>query len=235
MKNIWITGASRGIGLGIAKQLINGNYNLILSASSKDSFRDLPKEILTAKNTFLFPCNLLNADDVATAYEKIKASVGDIDILINNAGVCRFRDMAETTIDDFDHMMNINLRGSFLTIKQALPAMMENKSGLIVNISSTAAVHTYQKASAYSASKAAMTSMANSMREELREHGIKVVTVYPGPTDTEIWDTPVRESFAEKMMLAEDVGEAVRSVIELSENPRMQIEDIHIRPQLGDL
>jgi 3-oxoacyl-[acyl-carrier protein] reductase len=161
--------------------------------------------------------------------------VGDIDILINNAGISSFKKFIDTKPEVFENIININLRGPFLCIQSVLPGMLKKNSGIIINIISVSAIKTFTKSSAYAASKAGLLAMSRSLREEVRKYGIKIIDIFPGATETEIWSKDSRDKFRDKMMKTEDVAEAVFEVIKLSMNNRMHVEEIVFRPQEGDL
>ncbi len=231
-KRVWITGASRGIGRALAEALAAQGAHLVLSARSADELHSLAKSLAERSRVRALPCDLGRADDVAAA-AAIAAEQGDIDILINNAGMGVFKPLTELSIDEFDAMMNINMRAAFLCTRAVLPAMLSNRAGTIVNINSVAAQTAFQGCTAYGASKAALLAFSRSLRAEVREQGIKVLDMIPGATATSIWSEEALAQHGEVMMQAADL--AGLAVDLLSGNPRMMIEEIVIRPQNGDL
>lgn len=233
-KVIWLTGASRGIGKAIAEQLISYEAKLVLSATSEESFLPLSKNPEFKKATFL-PFDIGSVPMIEKAYEQIKYIYGKVDILINNAGIAIFKKLHHTTEEEFDEMLSIILKGSFFTTKAVLTEMLEQKSGMIVNISSVSVEKAYKNCSAYSAAKAGMLMMSQCLREEVRDFGIKVIDIIPGATLTEIWSEEARTDFSSKMMKPEDIASTVISTIINSINERTMIEKVVIRPQTGDL
>lgn len=232
---VWITGASRGIGAAIAKKLAGQNATLILSAREMKSFRAIQPHFRDIPNVFYLPGDVSNEDDINRIYDKIYQTIGKVDVLINNAGIGVFKNFTDISLDEFESTMAVNVRGTFLCTKAVLPAMLERKSGTIINILSGAAVKAYPYSSIYAASKAAVLAMGNTLREEVRKDGIKVVNILPGATVTDIWDSASLEKFSDVMMKPEDIADAVSAVVELSANERMMFENMVIKPQNGDI
>jgi short-subunit dehydrogenase len=113
--------------------------------------------------------------------------LGGIDILVNNAGVCVYGDAEMATREDYQSVMGVNFYGALNCMMEAIPHMRQRRAGLIVNVSSLAAIHGVPYLAAYSASKAALVALSESIRAELASTGIRVMNVYPGYTDTEIF------------------------------------------------
>jgi short-subunit dehydrogenase len=138
-------------------------------------------------------------------------------------------------LEDFDNILAVNLRGPFLTMKAVINGMIERKSGIIININSVAAKKTFTNSTAYSASKAGLLAMTSSLREEVRQYGIKIIDILPGATDTDIWSDKAREKYSHRMMQAGDVADSIMSILKLALNERIMPEEITLRPTLGDL
>ncbi len=234
-KTIWISGASRGIGREIALQLNNTNANLALSASSLSSFNDTDKSKYNMDKTSLHAVDLMHTDSIKNGYEEIKNRHGSVDILINNAGVGKFKPFLELSAEDFEKMNTINFKSVFHTIKQVLPSMVENNFGIIINVLSVAVRTSFLGCSVYGASKAAVLEMTNVIRTEYRKNGIKVINIFPGATATEIWSPKVLEKFSDKMMPASAVAKSIKNVISLAIENDIHPEEITIRPNEGDL
>ena len=232
---IWLSGASRGIGYAIACKLVDTGATLILSARNSSSFENVRLSFSNNKNVFFFPYDITKPDDISKCYDRIKMAIGGVDILINNAGVVKFHSFNKLTLEDFDYMNAVNYRGVFLCIKAVLPDMIERKDGVIINTISVVITKAFKNSSVYSASKSAVWAMANSLREEVRSEGIKIVNILPGATETDVWSPENRQRFSKSMMQPKDVADAVYYVIELSLNNRLMIEEVVLRPQGGDL
>lgn len=234
-KRILVTGAARGIGLSISRRLLVHKPNLVMSASKSESFKNLLTEFSTYNNLLIFPFDLRNSSDIKSAWSKIEASIGGLDILINNAGTGKFAPFLSLSEDDFDNMVGVNLKGLFTLTQLALKGMIERKSGIILNILSVASINSYNNSTIYGASKAAALSMSRTLRKEVREHGIKVIDILPGATETEIWSDENRAKFSERMMQPDDVATVVESTLLDAIGSRFIQEEILLRPQLGDL
>lgn len=234
-RTIWLTGASRGIGRAIAENLASTNANLVLSSSNKDSIKDLVTQFSSFPNIIFFPFDLSNYNEIKNTYSRISSFFGKVDILINNAGIGIFKRMTDITPEEFDRSISINFKGSYFCIQSVLPEMIKNKFGMIINISSIAALNNFPEGTVYGASKSALTSMSNSLREEIRQFGIKVIDILPGATETEIWSKENLINYSHRMMKPEDIADVVLSAISLNLNPRLMTELIVIKPQLGNL
>ena len=154
-------------------------------------------------------------------------------MLMNNAGVTYFKDFTETTIEEFDHIMKTNLRGTFLCTQAVLPAMIAQGSGFIMNILSFVTKQVYTKSAAYAASKAGTEAMMNVLRAEVRRHGIQIVNIYPGAVRTPIWPEEQRLEYADQML---DPQQAAEMLYQISLQPRsLMVEEVTFRPQGGDI
>ncbi|MCL5991793.1 MAG: SDR family oxidoreductase [Bacteroidetes bacterium] len=199
------------------------------------SFKSIKKELAQNKNVFIFPCDVSIHEEVFEIHNKIADNLGDVDILLNNAGVAAFKPFNELTVDDYYSMINTNLFGTFLTTKAVIPSMIKRKKGIILNIISVAAEKTFTGSALYSASKAGVLAMSRSMREDLRDKGIKVIDILPGATETELWSGKSRSKYNWRMMNPENLAVLVVDVLKNSLSDNLMIEEVIVRPQLGDL
>jgi len=231
---VCITGAGSGIGRALAEEFAMRGDSIAATARTVSNLKALQDQIEASSGLCrAFQCDITDAGQVHSAAEQILKSLGSIDILINDAGVTYFKDFSATTIEEFDEVIATNLRGLFLTTKAVLPSMLERGSGLIINVLSYAARATYTGSSVYAASKAGAEAMMNVLRAETRSKGIKILNVYPGATFTSIWHPRHREKYGHQMMKPAEIA---KIVYELScQPPSMVIEDVVIRPQVGDL
>jgi short-subunit dehydrogenase len=234
-KVIWITGASKGIGRAIAENLKSTGATLILSSSSINSIKKIMPDFAQYPKVFFLPFDLRSEEEINRTFQKINLSIGKIDFLINDAGIGKFAPFTELSAGDMNNMFDVNFKGLFLLTKLTLPKMIEQKSGVIINILSVVLKKVFTGSSLYAASKAAVLAMDRSLREEVRSQGIKIIDVFPGATETEIWTEKQRERYASKMMQPKDVADAIIKIIELASNNRLMIEEIVLRPQGGDL
>ncbi|MBW7887781.1 MAG: SDR family oxidoreductase [Bacteroidetes bacterium] len=231
---IWITGASKGIGAALAGTFSTLDAVVVLSGRNKSL---LEKNVQAINNNggsaFALLCDVTKKHDVDAAYKKISAKLGTVDTLINNAGVTTFKTFEETTAEDFNAIIETNLRGYFFCIKAVLPEMLKRKCGTIISIHSVSATNVFLRSSVYSAAKAGALAMTRCLRAEVRKSGIRVIDVLPGATVTEMWNEKVREKHHTKMMQPENLAEAVLSVYLQPEG--VTTDEIVLRPIEGDL
>ena len=231
---VWITGASSGIGRALAERFVSQGDTVVATARSLANLTILQEQLSSSLGSCaVYQCDVTHEDQVRTTEEAIRSKFGSPDVLINNAGVTYFKDFVNTTIAEFDEVVGTNLRGLFLTTKAVLPQMLERKKGSIINVLSYAAKTTYTGSSVYAASKAGAEAMMNVLRAETREKGINIVNVFPGAVFTSIWHPRHREKYGHQMMQPSDVAQVVYKLS--CEPPGVMIEDVVIRPQVGDL
>ena len=208
-----ITGASAGIGQATARALAAEGANLVLTARRQDRLERLVADAKQLGAKCIFVAG--DAREEATAREVVsqaKAAFGRIDILINNAGVGNYKNLVDTSADDYDQMMDSNVRSTFLFSRHVVPVMIEQRSGLVLMVSSMAGVYGFPGEAVYCATKFAQVGFAQGLDKELRPFGIKVGTICPGGVKTEFALGKGRNeaSVKESMMLeAEDVAQAI--------------------------
>lgn len=230
---IWITGASSGIGRATAAEFARVGCRVFASARRNVELERLNSELEKENHSVeIYPCNVASYQNVEAVFKKISAS-GKVDCLINNAGVTTFKLAAENSINEINDIITTNLLGSIYTIKAVLPHMISNGGGTIINILSVVAKSVYTKSSAYTASKMGLLGYANSLREEVREHNIRIINILPGATETPMWPVKLRELHSEKMMTSEDVARIV--VWAYLQKGNAVAEEIVLRPITGDL
>ena len=231
-KIILITGASSGIGKFLAIQLAKKKYEIILSSRSETRLQETANEIDRLKT----PCHIIPADlsDVKSISELYKksADIGFVETVVNNAGFGKFDKIEDVSINDWDDQISVNLKAPFLLTKLFSKSMIENKKGMFVYINSVAGKKAYPFSSAYVTSKFGLRGFSRSVREEFRDHGIKVVSVHPGAVDTGFWnklnvDFPRRE-----MMSSENIAKSIAHCIEAPDN--LVIEEIDIQRIKGE-
>jgi len=228
-----VTGASTGIGKYMSIELSKKDFTVILISRNKNKLQSVEDKIKKHGND----CMILEADisqesSIEYIFDKIKA-YKNIDILINNAGLGIFNKIEDTTYTDWDIQMNTNLKGSFMMTKNIVPLMIKNNSGKIVFINSVAGLKPYPYSSIYVASKYGLRGFSSSIREELREHNIKVISVHPGAIDTPFWNNIKGDFPRDKMLSSIDIASSVIDAI-LSPNNIVQ-EEVVIRATAGDL
>jgi NAD(P)-dependent dehydrogenase (short-subunit alcohol dehydrogenase family) len=179
----------------------------------------------------IFPCDVTDASAVAALANAVTQQLGTLDVLINNAGVFVAAPFVDTAVADFDRIIAANLRSAFLVTQAFVPAMIAQKHGDVFFMSSIAGLGAYPNSAAYCAAKFGVTGLAQVLRAETRDHGVRVCCVHPGATWSPSWSASgVSE---ERIMPAEDVAQAFFDVYQLGR--RTVVEEIILRPQLGDL
>lgn len=171
--------------------------------------------------------DVASEESVADFVAEATRQLGEIDILINNAGAFALSSVAETTIEDWDHIMGVNARGVFLCAKAVLPAMIARQDGCIINIASMAALKPYPNQSAYCASKHAVLGFSKVLADEMREHNVRVTAICPGGVDTDMVRAQRPDWEPEMLMAPEDVAGAAVFVAKLS--PRAAIDVLPMR------
>jgi NADP-dependent 3-hydroxy acid dehydrogenase YdfG len=187
-KIVLITGATSGFGKAMAEKFASKGYDLILTGRRKDRLESLQHDLCNKYNGAVIISNfdVQNRQETFDAINKLSEDWRAIDILINNAGLAAGRDyFDEASIDDWDTMIDTNLKGLLYVTKAVLPFMIARKQGHIINIGSTAGKEVYEKGNAYCASKSAVNAISQAMRIDLLRHKIKVTAIHPGAAETE--------------------------------------------------
>jgi NAD(P)-dependent dehydrogenase (short-subunit alcohol dehydrogenase family) len=228
-----VTGATRGIGLAIAQALAEEGCNLVLTGRDEQALRRISRELASAKIKILAqPCDVRDPQSVDDLFRAIRRQFKRLDILINNAGIAH----ANLTVDKlplplWKDVIETNLTGMFLVTQAALALM--KRGGTIVNNLSIAANLVFAGSAAYIASKHGALGLTNTLREELRPKGIRVVSLLPGATNTDIWNTLWPQAPRKKMMSPATVAAAVVNAILLP--PNATVETLEILPTVGVL
>ncbi len=231
---VWVVGASRGIGKEIAKEFGSIGCEVCLSGRNARELESVVAEIVhLGGRAHAFPCNITSPRTILATVVRISNRVGDVDVLVNNAGVTVFKSFQDTSLSEFHQIIATNLEGQIACTKAVLPSMIERKSGWIFNILSTASIMTFEGSAAYTATKAGMLGLSKVLREELRPSLVKVVNVMPGPTDTAMWSRSDRRRLSKKMMAPKSVAEAVLAAYQLP--PDVVPEEIVLRPIGGNI
>ena len=226
-----ITGASTGIGKYISIKLANNNFHVKLIARNEKKLKAIEKDIKANGKECSIICSDISCE---SSIKKINLEIGanKIDVLINNAGVGIFSKIENTSVSDWDKQINTNLRGSFLMTRMVVDGMIKNRDGKIIFINSVAGLNPYPFSSAYVASKYGLRGFSSSLREELREHNIKVISIHPGAIDTPFWDNVKADFSRSDMLSAEDVASSVVDAV-LAKNNVVH-EELIIRRTAGD-
>lgn len=183
MKSVIITGASSGIGLATAKKFHKENYFVFLLARSADKLTALAKEL---PNSLAIPCDLSQFSQIDSAVEIIKKSSHSVEILVNNAGIFDRKSFLETEMSDWEKMFQVNFFAPIYLTKKILPLLEKNNKACITMVSSTLGIKTSANTAAYSASKAALNSLAQTLALELATSQIRCNVIAPGIVETPI-------------------------------------------------
>lgn len=189
MKNIvFITGATSGFGEACANKFAEHHYNLILNGRRKDRLQKLKAKLEKDYKIqcYLLPFDVRNQKDCFTEVNSLPQEWQEIDILINNAGLALGRDLFdEASIEDWNTMIDTNVKGLLYVSKAVLPFMTKRNKGHVINIGSIAGKEVYERGNVYCATKAAVDFISKAMRIDLLKHHIKVTAIHPGAADTE--------------------------------------------------
>lgn len=231
--NIIITGASKGLGKAIAEKYAEVGHTLFVCSRNEVDLYKIMEELLTKFPQCTIkarPVDMSNKQEV-TDFGNWCLSFGIPDIVVNNAGQFLPGSVYNEEEGFLEKMMQVNLYSAYHLTRLLLPKMMEAKRGHIFNMCSIASLKAYANGGAYSISKFALAGFSKNLREEMKPYNIKVTAVYPGAAYTDSWIGSGVDP--KRIMEAEDVAAMVYAASQLS--PQACVEDIILRPQLGDL
>ena len=227
-----ITGASTGIGKSLAWQLADAGYRLVLAARSEDKLQAIAKEIQEKGGESLpVPTDVSQSEQIKTLKEKA-LDFGNVAVVVNNAGTGKFSNIENVTLADWNRQIDVNLRASFLVSQAFIPHMKQKKKGSLIFINSVAGKKGYAYSAAYVASKFGLRGLAESLREELREDNIKVVSIYPGAVDTPFWDDIQSDFPRDEMLKSDALAESIVHTIQAAGN--FTVEEMVVRRTAGD-
>ena len=223
-KTAVITGGSRGIGRSLVEIFAKNGYQVISCSRNVDA--DIQQE-----NVVFYECDLSTREGQNDFIDFVRKNSSRVDILINNTGLYVPGQIHNEADGTLEKMIETNLYSAYHVTRGLIDPMIKNKKGHIFNICSTASIMPYINGGSYCISKYAMYGMTKVLREEMKEHEVKVTAILPGATFTSSFDgTDFPE---ERLMKPEDVSESVYSISQLSF--RACVEELILRPQLGDL
>jgi 3-oxoacyl-[acyl-carrier protein] reductase len=221
-KIVLVTGASSGIGKAIAMEFAKEGANLCLIARRKEELSRVAKQCLSYGGIVLdIPTDVTDEFQVKKMINECIASFKRVDILINNAGYGRYGPFLKIPIEEWDRMWKVNVRGMVLVTQEVLPYMVTSNSGHIINISSIHGIHTSANASAYCATKFAVTGLTEALSKELWKQGIKVSLVCPGGVLTHFLGTPPEEKNQE-FLEPEEVAKLILNIVTAPEKTLIQ-------------
>ncbi|WP_343488252.1 SDR family NAD(P)-dependent oxidoreductase [Allomuricauda sp. d1] len=236
-KTVLITGATSGIGKATAERLAKEGFRLVICGRRQERLDDLKKTLSRKTEIATLNFDVRDREAVTKSIESLKAPFSNIDVLINNAGNAHGLDPIDKgSLDDWDAMLDINVKGLLYVTKAIIPSMVKRKSGHILNIGSTAGKEVYPKGNVYCASKHAVDAINQAMRIDLNEHGIRVGAINPGLVETEFSDIRFKgdANRAEKVyqgyqpLFPEDVAEII--LFAITRLPHVNIADLVVMP-----
>lgn len=184
-----VTGGTRGIGLAIVRKYLVNGAKVILCGSREDSVNKALDILRSEDSTYevygYYP-NLVDEQEVGQMFKDIVDKYGHIDILVNNAGISATTDIYNYTVEEFDSVMDLNVKAAFVCSKEVVKYMKEQKSGVILNTSSMVSIYGQPRGVAYPTSKFAVNGLTKSLARELGKDNIRVNAVAPGVTNTDM-------------------------------------------------
>ncbi len=234
--NIVITGGSKGFGKAIAEKFAGDKqgHTVLLCARNKELLEAESKQLqgrFPRANIKAMSCDLSVREEINDFSNWVINEIHAPDVLVNNAGSFIPGSVHNEPEGALETLMAVNLYSAYHLTRNLLPNMMERKSGHIFNMCSIASLQAYRNGGAYSITKFALAGMSRNLREEMKPHNIKVTAVYPGAAMTDSWAGSGIDP--KRIMEAKDIAEMIYAAAHLS--PQACVEDIILRPQLGDL
>ena len=232
-----ITGASSGIGQAIARAFLGEGADLVVVARREERLGELAAEAQQrGRRCVAVMGDVREEETAARAVRTAVDQVGRLDILVNNAGIGIYKNLVETSADDYDAMMDTNMRSTFLFTRHAVPVLVERGAGTIINIASMAGVMGFAGEAVYCSTKFAQVGFTQALDRELRPRGIKVGAVCPGGVKTEfaLGTGRTEQGVATSGMLEpEDVAGA--ALLMATQSPGSRIMEIRMRPMVEPL
>jgi len=225
-----VTGAGRGIGAAIANELASFGAHILVCGRTQSHLDTTVQSIRSAQGSAdALICDVSNITSVEAAARVVEQKHNRCDILINNAGIGGFGGpLHQLSAEDWDRILNTNLRGVYYCMKAFVPMMIRARAGHIVNISSLAGKNALPNGAAYAASKWGLNGLSYSAAEELREFGIRVSVVCPGSTNTGL--SPHTGKDPQRMLQPEDVAHAVQMLV--TQSPQSFCSEVLLRPTM---
>lgn len=224
----YITGGSKGIGLGIAEAMLKANMKVAISGRNQSALDEAAKQLATiGSGEFLtIQSDVRKQEDESQAIQQVLDEWGQLDVCIANAGVGYFGSIEDMSSEQWNSVIDTNLTGVFHTTKASIPALKASE-GYLITIASLAGTNFFKGGAAYNASKFGLVGFSQAIMLDLRAHGIKVTTIMPGSVATHFNDHTPNEADAWKIQ-PEDIGQMVMDLLAM--NPRTLPSKIEVRP-----
>jgi len=225
-----VTGASRGIGRAVAERLAREGFDIVLAARTEADLAEVAAAVeAEGGKAVAVTTDVSSEEDVLRLFERVRAEFGGLDVLVNNAGLGIYAPVAETSLEDWEKVMGVNARGTFLCSREAFRAMAaaEPQGGVIVNISSVVGIKGYPRQGAYAASKHAVVGLSKVLAEEGRDKGIRVHAICPGGVATDMVAMARPDIDPDELLRPEDIADLVAYLVKLPK--RAMIDLVHVR------
>ncbi|HDC8005178.1 TPA: SDR family oxidoreductase [Staphylococcus aureus] len=220
-----VTGAGSGIGEAIATLLHEEGAKVVLAGRNKDKLQNVANQ-LAQDSVKVVPTDVTKKEEVDELIKMAQQTFGGLDIVINSAGQMLSSKITDYQVDEWDSMIDVNIKGTLYTAKAALPTMLEQSSGHLINIASISGFEVTKSSTIYSATKAAVHTITQGLEKELAKTGVKVTSISPGMVDTAI--TATYNPTDRKKLEPQDIAEAVLYV--LTQPKHVNVNEITVRP-----
>ncbi|HCY8529412.1 TPA: SDR family oxidoreductase [Staphylococcus aureus] len=220
-----VTGAGSGIGEAIAILLHEEGAKVVLAGRNKDKLQNVANQ-LAQDSVKVVPTDVTKKEEVDELIKMAQQTFGGLDIVINSAGQMLSSKITDYQVDEWDSMIDVNIKGTLYTAKAALPTMLEQSSGHLINIASISGFEVTKSSTIYSATKAAVHTITQGLEKELAKTGVKVTSISPGMVDTAI--TATYNPTDRKKLEPQDIAEAV--LYALTQPKHVNVNEITVRP-----
>ncbi|EFD96046.1 putative oxidoreductase [Staphylococcus aureus subsp. aureus M1015] len=220
-----VTGAGSGIGEAIATLLHEEGAKVVLAGRNKDKLQNVANQ-LAQDSVKVVPTDVTKKEQVDELIKMAQQTFGGLDIVINSAGQMLSSKITDYQVDEWDSMIDVNIKGTLYTAKAALPTMLEQSSGHLINIASISGFEVTKSSTIYSATKAAVHTITQGLEKELAKTGVKVTSISPGMVDTAI--TATYNPTDRKKLEPQDIAEAV--LYALTQPKHVNVNEITVRP-----
>ncbi|HDP2453386.1 TPA: SDR family oxidoreductase [Staphylococcus aureus] len=220
-----VTGAGSGIGEAIATLLHEEGAKVVLAGRNKDKLQNVANQ-LAQDSVKVVPTDVTKKEEVDELIKIAQQTFGGLDIVINSAGQMLSSKITDYQVDEWDSMIDVNIKGTLYTAQAALPTMLEQSSGHLINIASISGFEVTKSSTIYSATKAAVHTITQGLEKELAKTGVKVTSISPGMVDTAI--TAAYNPSDRKKLDPQDIAEAV--LYALTQSSHVNVNEITVRP-----
>ncbi|HEB5833295.1 TPA: SDR family oxidoreductase [Staphylococcus aureus] len=220
-----VTGAGSGIGEAVATLLHEEGAKVVLAGRNKEKLQNVANQ-LSQDSVKVVPTDVTNKEEVDELIKIAQQTFGGLDIVINSAGQMLSSKITDYQVDEWDSMIDVNIKGTLYTAQAALPTMLEQSSGHLINIASISGFEVTKSSTIYSATKAAVHTITQGLEKELAKTGVKVTSISPGMVDTAI--TAAYNPTDRKKLEPQDIAEAV--LYALTQPKHVNVNEITVRP-----